>query len=90
MTDTRLTDVRATAPRPSIPKPTAAQGSWLVAQREITARLRSKAFLISTGILLVAVLASIVIGSIASASTTEPKVERSDPQRPPSLTSASR
>jgi len=74
MTDTRLTDVRATAPRPSIPKPTAAQGAWLVAQREITARLRSKAFLISTGILLIAVLASIVIGSIASASTTEPKV----------------
>lgn len=43
----------------------------LVAQREIRMRLRSKAFLISTGILLLAVLASIVISSI-SAQTESP------------------
>ncbi|MET4782254.1 ABC transporter permease [Glaciihabitans sp. UYNi722] len=54
--------------------PTFAQSTWLVAHREITMRLRSKAFLISTGILLLAVLASIVIGSIASANASEPKV----------------
>ncbi len=61
-------------PRTSVAKPTAANGAALVATREIVARLRSKAFLISTGILLLAVLLSIVIGSIASSSTTEPKV----------------
>jgi ABC-2 type transport system permease protein len=47
---------------------------WLVAEREIRSRLRSKAFLISTGLLLLAVLASIVIGSIASASASPTKV----------------
>ena len=30
----------------------AAQAAWLVAEREITTKLRSKAFLISTGVLL--------------------------------------
>jgi ABC-2 type transport system permease protein len=38
------------------------------------ARLRSKAFLISTGILLVAAVASVVIGGIASANPSLPKV----------------
>jgi ABC-2 type transport system permease protein len=38
----------------------------LVAEREISTRLRSKSFLISTGILLVIVLGSIVFGSIAA------------------------
>jgi ABC-2 type transport system permease protein len=54
--------------------PTFAQSTWLVANREVTMKLRSKAFLISTGILLLAVLASIVIGSLASANTSAPKV----------------
>ncbi|MCU1557807.1 MAG: sodium transporter permease [Microbacteriaceae bacterium] len=54
--------------------PTFAESSMLVARREITMRLRSKAFLISTGILLLAVLASIVVGSLASANATEPRV----------------
>ncbi|MBC7723710.1 MAG: ABC transporter permease [Burkholderiaceae bacterium] len=51
----------------------------LVAGREVTARLRSKSFLISTGVLLLFVLASIVVGSIASANAELPKiaVERS-------------
>ena len=48
--------------------------AWLVAKREVTMRLRSKAFLISTGILLLAVLAGIVIGGIASATASDPKV----------------
>ena len=48
--------------------------AWLVAQREVTMRLRSKAFLVSTGILLLAVLAGIVIGGIASATASDPKV----------------
>lgn len=36
----------------------------LIAGREITMRLRSKAFLISTGVLMLAVLASVVLGSL--------------------------
>jgi ABC-2 type transport system permease protein len=45
--------------------------TWLIAEREIKMRLRSKAFVISTAILLLAVLASIVIGNIIS-TTAEP------------------
>lgn len=44
------------------------QGAWIVAEREITTRLRSKAFLISTAILLLAVLAGVVIGGLISQS----------------------
>lgn len=47
---------------------------WLVATREILARLRSKAFLVSTGILLVAVVGSVVVGGIVSANPSLPKV----------------
>ncbi|WP_336659960.1 ABC transporter permease [Leucobacter sp. USHLN153] len=36
------------------------QAAWLVAEREITTRLRSKAFLISTGVLLLLVLGSVL------------------------------
>ena len=46
----------------------------LVTAREVTMRLRSKAFLISTGLLLLAVLASILIGSLVSANGSTPKV----------------
>jgi ABC-2 type transport system permease protein len=49
-----------TRPRPA--GPSLQQVVGLVAGREITMRLRSKSFLISTGILLLAVLASVVIG----------------------------
>lgn len=38
----------------------------LVAQREITSRLRSKAFLVSTGIMLAVLLGSVIIGGIVS------------------------
>lgn len=43
-------------------RPSVAQATWLVAEREITTRLRSKAFLISTGVLLLLVLAGVVFG----------------------------
>lgn len=39
---------------------TPAQGAWIVAEREITTRLRSKAFLISTGIILALVLGGVL------------------------------
>lgn len=69
------------------PAPSFGQSTWLVARREITMRLRSKAFLISTGILLLAVIASIVIGSVASATAGQPKlaVERSVSNAVPNL-----
>ncbi len=40
--------------------------TWLVAEREISMRLRSKSFVISTVILIAAILASIVIGGLIS------------------------
>ncbi|WP_241985109.1 MULTISPECIES: ABC transporter permease [unclassified Cryobacterium] len=56
------------------PVPTLRQSVWLVATREIVARLRSKAFLISTGILLLVSIGSVVAGGIASQNQTLPKV----------------
>jgi ABC-2 type transport system permease protein len=44
----------------------AAQAAWLVAEREITTKLRSKAFLISTGVLLLLVLGSVLFSGIAT------------------------
>jgi len=41
---------------------------WLVAEREITAKLRSRAFVIATGILLLIALAGVLIGGFASKS----------------------
>ena len=54
--------------------PTFGQSVWLVATREIVARFRSKAFLISTGILLLISVASVVAGGIAGQNVTLPKV----------------
>lgn len=54
--------------------PGMATGTWLVAEREIRMRLRSKAFLISTGILLVIVLASVVIGGLMGANPPKDKL----------------
>lgn len=56
-----------TAPDRAAAAPPTASLVRLVAVREITMRLRSVAFLISTGILLLIVLGSIVIGSITAA-----------------------
>ncbi|UNK71118.1 ABC transporter permease [Microbacterium sp. H1-D42] len=44
------------------------QAVWLVAEREIASKLRSKAFMISTGILLLAALVGVLIGGFNSAS----------------------
>lgn len=63
----------ARAPRSFAP-PSFGQSVLLVTQREITQRLRSKAFLISTGVLLLAVLASIVIGALVGQNPPLPKV----------------
>jgi len=56
--------VNASAPAPSTGSATSAV--WLVAEREISSKLRSKAFLISTGILLLIALAGILIGGFTS------------------------
>ena len=44
-----------------------AHSARLVAGREVLMKLRSKAFLISTGILMLAVLASVLLGGILGA-----------------------
>lgn len=49
-------------------------GVGLIAGREITMRLRSKAFLWSTGVLMLAVLASVILGSIFGAQESTTKV----------------
>jgi ABC-2 type transport system permease protein len=74
------TQMQTTPTSPTRGRPTgtlpqsAARSTWLVARREITMRLRSKAFLISTGILMLAILASIIVGGLLSATTSAPKV----------------
>ncbi|PZU43380.1 MAG: sodium ABC transporter permease [Microbacterium sp.] len=49
--------------------PAFAQSVWLVAEREVGSKLRSKAFLISTGILLLIALVSVVWGGFAAQSS---------------------
>lgn len=49
--------------------PSLAQSIGLVAEREVKMRLRSKTFLISTGILLLVILAGIVVGGFLAKST---------------------
>ena len=65
------TPLPAGAPRAKL---SAAHVIRLVAAREVIARLRSRSFLVSTGILLAVVLGSIVVGGIASANAELPKV----------------
>lgn len=54
--------------------PTLTRSIGLVAGREITMRLRSKAFLISTAVIMVAILASVVIGGLVSQNPEATKV----------------
>jgi len=54
----------------STPAPTTPQSVWLVAEREIASKIRSKAFLISTIILFLGALALVVWGGIQAGSTT--------------------
>lgn len=54
--------------RTTPPAPSVAQSVWLVTEREIGSKLRSKVFLISTAILFIISLAAVVIGGITAAS----------------------
>ncbi len=54
--------------------PTFANSVHLVASREIMMKLRSKAFLISTAILMLAVLGSVLVGGLLSATTSKTAV----------------
>ena len=54
--------------------PTVVESVSLVARREIIMKLRSKAFLISTGVLMLAVLGSILLGGFLGASPTKTSV----------------
>jgi ABC-2 type transport system permease protein len=56
------------------PSPSFWQSTSLVAGREITQRLRSKAFVLSALFLLVAIVASIVIGNLVMQNQGDPKV----------------
>jgi ABC-2 type transport system permease protein len=49
-------------------------GIWLVAEREIGSKLRSKAFMISTGILLLLALVGILLSGFASNNSAEEKM----------------
>ncbi|GLJ60851.1 ABC transporter permease [Microbacterium barkeri] len=66
------TSVRSTHRTPA-PAPTTAQSVWLVAERELAAKLRSKAFLISTAILVLGALAAVLwMGFSAAGGGTTP------------------
>jgi len=54
--------------------PSTASATWLVAEREIRMRLRSKAFVISTIVLMAAVLGSIIIGNLLGSNAELTKV----------------
>ncbi|MFJ8894608.1 ABC transporter permease [Leifsonia sp. NPDC102414] len=56
------------------PAPSFASGVWLVAQREMVTRLRSKSFTISAAILVLGVLAAVLLGGIFGGSTESTKV----------------
>lgn len=62
----------ATTARPAAPG--LGQAMWLVAEREVMTKLRSKSFLISTGILLLLVLGSIVLGGLSAKNQEDTKV----------------
>ncbi|MET0297404.1 MAG: ABC transporter permease, partial [Microbacterium sp.] len=57
----------------SIQPPTFAQSTWLVAEREIGSKLRSKSFLISFGILFALALAGVIWAGFAANSASESK-----------------
>jgi len=53
-------------PRPGTPAPSDTTAVWLVTEREILARLRSKPFLISTAVLLIVVLGFMIVSGVLS------------------------
>lgn len=62
-----------TQPR-QVAAPSLLRSSWLVAEREISTRLRSKSFLISSGILLLLVLGTILFGAFTAGNDEDAKV----------------
>jgi len=68
------TETRQPASRATHSAPSFWASVWLVATREIMSRLRSKAFLISTGILLLIAVGSVVAGGLMSANPSSTKV----------------
>ncbi|MCU1445120.1 MAG: sodium transporter permease [Cryobacterium sp.] len=68
------TEVRQPASRATHSAPSFWASVWLVSTREIMSRLRSKAFLISTGILLLIAVGSVVAGGVMSANPSTTKV----------------
>ena len=54
--------------------PGPAQATWLVAEREVKMKLRSKSFVISTAITILAILAAVVIGGIVAANPPQTTV----------------
>ena len=73
-TEARLGTDTTAATKATYPAPSFWASVWLVATREIISRLRSKAFLISTGILLLIAVGSVVAGGILSANTSTTQV----------------
>jgi ABC-2 type transport system permease protein len=61
-------------PAPPVPTLSTPAAAWLVAKREMRARLRSRAFLVSAGILLAVVLAGVIVGGVLSATASATKV----------------
>lgn len=61
-------NINGTGPAPA--GPPVSQAIWLVAEREVLSRLRSKAFMISTAILLAIVLGSVIISGVMSERTS--------------------
>ena len=73
-TEARLGTDTTAATKATYPAPSFWASVWLVATREIISRLRSKAFLISTGILLLIAVGSVVAGGIMSANPSTTSV----------------
>jgi ABC-2 type transport system permease protein len=65
--NTPRTTARVSAPPPA---PTTAQSIWLVAEREIGSKLRSKAFVISTAILFLGALALVIWGGFSAGNSS--------------------
>lgn len=58
----------------TVTAPSFVQTSWLVAEREIRTRIRSKSFLITTGILLLLILGSVLFSGFAAKNATDTPV----------------
>jgi ABC-2 type transport system permease protein len=58
----------------NVSAPSFAQSTWLVAEREVGSKLRSKAYLISTGILFVLALVGVLWGGFSAQSDSRTPV----------------